>query len=104
MQEGSGSWQGIARKGGGFRVSPGEFEEGLESTSIIRHTALNPIHAIKDKASLKIRRKTVGWDDDNASQLARYQGATSSRPFIPGWNRHTYVTLPARLKIVRPVA
>jgi hypothetical protein len=52
-------------------------------------TALNLIHAIKGKVSLKIRRKTVGWDDDNVSQLARFQGATSSRPFIPGWKRQT---------------
>ena len=30
----------------------------------IRHAALNLIRAIPDKASLKVRRKTVAWDDD----------------------------------------
>ena len=29
----------------------------------IRHAALNLIRAIPDKASVKVRRKTVGWDD-----------------------------------------
>ena len=39
-------------------------DHGRANMAIIRHTALNLIRAIRDKASLKIRRKTVGWDDD----------------------------------------
>jgi hypothetical protein len=30
----------------------------------VRHISLNLIRAINDKASLKVRRKTLGWDDD----------------------------------------
>ena len=30
----------------------------------IEHAALNLIKEIPDKASLKIRKKTVAWDDD----------------------------------------
>ena len=30
----------------------------------VRHAALNLIRAIPDKASIKTRRKTAGWDDD----------------------------------------
>jgi HEAT repeat protein len=29
----------------------------------IRHAAINLIRDIPDKASLKLRRKTLGWDD-----------------------------------------
>ena len=38
-------------------------ESGLANMATIRHAALNIIKAIPDKASLKVRRKTVGWDD-----------------------------------------
>ena len=37
---------------------------GPANMATIRHAALNLIRAIPDKASLKIRRKTVAWDDD----------------------------------------
>jgi hypothetical protein len=37
---------------------------GGANMAIIRHTARNLIHAIKHEASLKIRRKNLGWDDD----------------------------------------
>ena len=30
----------------------------------VRHISLNLIRNINDKASLKVRRKTLGWDDD----------------------------------------
>jgi hypothetical protein len=30
----------------------------------IRHMSLNLIRGIDDKASLKVRRKTLAWDDD----------------------------------------
>lgn len=39
-------------------------EHGPANMATIRHAALNVIKAIPDKASLKIRRKTLGWDDD----------------------------------------
>ena len=39
-------------------------EHGPANMATIRHAALNIIKAIPDKASLKIRRKTLGWDDD----------------------------------------
>lgn len=37
---------------------------GPANMATIRHTSLNIIKAIPDKASLKVRRKTLGWDDD----------------------------------------
>lgn len=39
-------------------------ESGPANMATIRHAALNIIKAIPDKASLKVRRKTIGWDDD----------------------------------------
>ncbi len=39
-------------------------EHGPANMATIRHAALNLIRAIPDKASLKVRRKTIGWDDD----------------------------------------
>ena len=53
-------------------------DHGPANLAIIRHTALNLIRAIKDKASLKIRRNTVGWDDDD-----RFNAITQS------WTRAT---------------
>ena len=37
---------------------------GPANMATIRHAALNLIKAIPDAASLEIRRKTLGWDDD----------------------------------------
>jgi predicted transposase YbfD/YdcC len=37
---------------------------GPANMATIRHAALNLIRAIPDKASLKVRRKTIAWDDD----------------------------------------
>lgn len=37
---------------------------GPANMATIKHAALNIIKRIPDKASLKIRRKTLGWDDD----------------------------------------
>jgi predicted transposase YbfD/YdcC len=39
-------------------------EHGPANMATVRHAALNLIRAIPDKASLKVRRKTLGWDDD----------------------------------------
>lgn len=39
-------------------------QHGPANMATIRHTALNIIRAIPDKASLKVRRKTAAWDDD----------------------------------------
>ena len=39
-------------------------EHGPANMATIRHAALNLIRAIPDKASLKVRRKTIAWDDD----------------------------------------
>lgn len=39
-------------------------EHGPANMATIRHAALNLIRAIPDKASLKVRRKTLAWDDD----------------------------------------
>lgn len=38
-------------------------ENGSANMAVIRHTALNLIRAIPDKASLAVRRKTAAWDD-----------------------------------------
>ena len=37
---------------------------GPAHMATIRHAALNIVKEIPDKASLKVRRKTLGWDDD----------------------------------------
>lgn len=37
---------------------------GPANMATVRHAALNLIRAIPDKASLKVRRKTVGWDNE----------------------------------------
>ena len=37
---------------------------GPANMATIRHAALNIVKEIADKASLKVRRKTLGWDDD----------------------------------------
>lgn len=37
---------------------------GPANMAVVRHAALNLIKDIPDKASLKIRRKTVAWDDE----------------------------------------
>ena len=37
---------------------------GPASIAAARHMSLNLIRHINDKASLKVRRKTIGWDDD----------------------------------------
>lgn len=39
-------------------------EHGPANMATIRHAGLNIIKAIPDKASIKVRRKTLGWDDD----------------------------------------
>lgn len=37
---------------------------GPANMATVRHMSLNLIRAIPDKASLKVRRKTLGWDDN----------------------------------------
>lgn len=37
---------------------------GPANMAAVRHMSLNIIRAINDKASLKVRRKTIGWDDN----------------------------------------
>jgi predicted transposase YbfD/YdcC len=37
---------------------------GPANMATMRHAALNLIRAVPDKASLKVRRKTLGWDED----------------------------------------
>jgi predicted transposase YbfD/YdcC len=37
---------------------------GPANMATVRHAALNIVKEIPDKASLKVRRKTLGWDDD----------------------------------------
>jgi len=37
---------------------------GPASKATIRHAALNIVKEIPDKASLKVRRRTLGWDND----------------------------------------
>lgn len=37
---------------------------GPANMAAIRHMSLNLIRRINDKASIKVRRKTIGWDDD----------------------------------------
>lgn len=39
-------------------------EHGLANMATIRHSGMNIIRGIPDKASLKVRRRTLGWDDD----------------------------------------
>lgn len=37
---------------------------GPANMAAVRHISLNLIRQINDKASIKVRRKTIGWDDD----------------------------------------
>ena len=37
---------------------------GPANMAAVKHMSLNLIRHINDKASLKVRRKTIGWDDD----------------------------------------
>lgn len=37
---------------------------GPANMATVKHMSLNLIRQINDKASLKVRRKTIGWDDD----------------------------------------
>lgn len=39
-------------------------QNGPANMAAVRHISLNLIRTINDKASLKVRRKTIGWDDD----------------------------------------
>jgi len=39
-------------------------QHGPANMATVRHMSLNLIRNIHDKASLKVRRKTLGWDDD----------------------------------------
>jgi len=39
-------------------------DNGPANMAAVRHMSLNLIRSIPDKASLKVRRKTLGWDDD----------------------------------------
>ncbi len=39
-------------------------DNGPPNMATVRHAAINMIRDIPDKASLKVRRKTLGWDDD----------------------------------------
>ncbi len=39
-------------------------ENGPANMAIFRHAAINIVKNIPDKASQKVRRKTLGWDDD----------------------------------------
>ncbi len=38
---------------------------GPANMATIRHAALTIVKEIPDKASLKVRRKTLGWDDNH---------------------------------------
>ncbi|MDL2329521.1 ISAs1 family transposase, partial [Desulfosarcina sp. OttesenSCG-928-A07] len=39
-------------------------EHGPANMATIRHFAMNLIRGIKDKRSLKVRRKKLGWDEE----------------------------------------
>lgn len=39
-------------------------ENSPASIAIFRHATINSAKSIPDKASQKVRRKTLGWDDD----------------------------------------
>jgi predicted transposase YbfD/YdcC len=39
-------------------------ENGPANLATIRHAALSIIREIPDKASIKVRRKTIAWDDN----------------------------------------
>jgi predicted transposase YbfD/YdcC len=39
-------------------------QNGPANMAAVRHMSLNLIRSINDKASLKVRRKTIGWDDN----------------------------------------
>ena len=43
-------------------------EHGPANMAAIRHMSLNLIRRINDKASLKVRRKTLAWDDQYLDQ------------------------------------
>jgi len=46
-------------------------ENGPANMATIRHTALNIIKAIPGKASLKVKRKSIGWDEDKLIQAIK---------------------------------
>ena len=37
---------------------------GARNMAVVRHFALNPLHQVQDRRSLKTRRKRAGWDTD----------------------------------------
>lgn len=39
-------------------------DKGPANMVAVKHICLNLIRQINDKASIKVRRKTLGWDDD----------------------------------------
>ena len=39
-------------------------QNGPANMAAVRHMSLNLIRSIDDKASLKVRRKTIAWDDN----------------------------------------
>jgi predicted transposase YbfD/YdcC len=48
-------------------------ENGPANMATIRHASLNIVKAIDDKASIKVRRKTLGWDDEYLFRAIRPQ-------------------------------
>jgi hypothetical protein len=48
-------------------------ENGPANMAIVRHAALNIIKQINDKASIKVRRNTLGWDDEYLFRALQYQ-------------------------------
>jgi len=46
-------------------------QERPRNMAAVRHMSLNIIRNIDDKASIKVRRKTIGWDDDYLFALTR---------------------------------
>lgn len=45
---------------------------GARNMAVVRHFALNLIRAVKDKKSIKLRRKMAAWTPDYLSQLLSY--------------------------------
>ena len=46
-------------------------EHGPANMATMRHTALNIIEAVPGKASLKVKRKSIGWDEGKLVQAIK---------------------------------
>ena len=57
---------------------------GAKNMAVVRHFAINLVRAIKDKRSIKLRRKRAGWDLEYLAQSSdTYRVNLDSEPCGP---------------------